>query len=348
MKIERTTLENFSVFKRNELSFSPGVNVFIGANGTGKSHLLKLLYAVGKAKEKAGPAEQPTGLQTTLPQKLIGIFRPDDDALNRLVYRRVGQASAKVQILTDLGGIAFKVTGKGNFTLVSDSLQKPAGCIFIPSREALAMFEGFVAAYQNRELSFDETYYDLCVALQAAPLRGPRAAMANKLAKPLEASLGGSVHDDKGRFYVYNADGVIEAHLLSEGFRKIASLVRLIQNGSLTSNGLLFWDEPEANLNPKLVTKIAEALRRLAAAGVQVFVSTHDYLLSNELSLAAEYPEQQSAELRCSLKFFALSRMPEQGVTIESGDTLSQLKENPILEEFAAHYDRETQLFQHA
>ena len=103
----------------------------------------------------------------------------------------------------------------------------------------MMLLEGFAALYQKRELSFDETYYDLCLALQTAPLRGPRAAMANRLAGPLEESLGGSVHHDQGRFYVKNEDGVIEAHLLSEGFRKIASLVRLVQNGSLARSGLL-------------------------------------------------------------------------------------------------------------
>jgi AAA15 family ATPase/GTPase len=106
----------------------------------------------------------------------------------------------------------------------------------------------------------------------------------------------------------------------------------------------LFWDEPEANLNPRLVTLIAEILRRLANGGVQVFLATHDYLLSSELSLAAEYPEQSPAHLNCDIRFFCAYRA-EDGVRIESSATLPQLRENPILKEFAAHYDREQLLF---
>ncbi len=34
--------------------------------------------------------------------------------------------------------------------------------------------EGFIAAYHNRELPFDETYYDLSVALNALPLRSEK------------------------------------------------------------------------------------------------------------------------------------------------------------------------------
>ncbi len=36
---------------------------------------------------------------------------------------------------------------------------------------------------------------------------------------------------------------------------------------------------------------------------------------------------------------------PSKPVDVERGDTLSDLQHNPILEEFAAHYDRERKLF---
>src|SRR5690606_15735700 len=111
-----------------------------------------------------------------------------------------------------------------------------------------------------------------------------------------------------------------EAHLLSEGQRKIASLVRLIVNGSLTRNDVLFWDEPEANLNPKLVTRVAEALRAMATAGVQIFISSHDYLLTQELSLAVEHADRQPARLRAPIRFFALSRTETEGVQVMPGD----------------------------
>jgi hypothetical protein len=207
------------------------------------------------------------------------------------------------------------------------------------------MFEGFAALYEKRELRFDETYYDLCLALQTDPVRGPWPKEFSGLNTELEKVLGGRVHLTNGRFYVYNEDGFIEAHMLAEGMRKLGSLFRLLQNQSLITNGFLFWDEPEANLNPKLVTLVARILCRLAAAGVQVVVSTHDYLLSHELSLAAEYPEQQTKELKCPIRFFALSRGLMGGVTSQPGNILADLQHNPILDEFSALYDRRRNLF---
>ena len=65
--------------------------------------------------------------------------------------------------------------------------------LFLPSREVLAMYEGFVAAYQQRELSFDETYFDTAVALSAVALRGPRPGELRAVADRLEEELGGKI-----------------------------------------------------------------------------------------------------------------------------------------------------------
>jgi len=84
----------------------------------------------------------------------------------------------------------------------------------------------------------------------------------------------------------------------------MATLLYLLRNGELGQHSILFWDEPEANLNPKLVVKVAELLRKFADLGMQIFVTTHDYLGGHELSLLAEYPTQPSVEI----KFLALHK----------------------------------------
>ena len=45
MSIQSIGLKNFTVFKDFQLDVSTGINVFIGKNGTGKTHLLKAIYA---------------------------------------------------------------------------------------------------------------------------------------------------------------------------------------------------------------------------------------------------------------------------------------------------------------
>jgi DNA repair ATPase RecN len=44
-------VQNFTVFANAEFAFGPGLNVVVGANGTGKSHVLKLGYAAEVARD---------------------------------------------------------------------------------------------------------------------------------------------------------------------------------------------------------------------------------------------------------------------------------------------------------
>ena len=120
-------------------------------------------------------------------------------------------------------------------------------------------------------------------------------------------------------------------------------LVQLLRNGGITENSTLYWDEPESSLNPRLIKVLTDVLLILASQGVQIFLATHDYLLSRELSLAAEY---QTPESRVGIRFFCLSRETATApVTLHAGDTLADIPDEPILEEFAAHYDRQGTLF---
>ena len=44
MKIKRIKFQNYTVFEDQQMEFSPGINVIIGENGTGKTHLMKYYY----------------------------------------------------------------------------------------------------------------------------------------------------------------------------------------------------------------------------------------------------------------------------------------------------------------
>ncbi|MCY4260004.1 MAG: AAA family ATPase [Rhodobacteraceae bacterium] len=44
--LKSLTIKDFTVFKDADLKFSRGLNVIVGANGTGKTHLLKLPYSI--------------------------------------------------------------------------------------------------------------------------------------------------------------------------------------------------------------------------------------------------------------------------------------------------------------
>jgi len=53
-------IKNFTVFSEAEIDFSPGLNVVIGENNTGKSHLLKLAYVITSICYEAAAENEKT------------------------------------------------------------------------------------------------------------------------------------------------------------------------------------------------------------------------------------------------------------------------------------------------
>ena len=124
----------------------------------------------------------------------------------------------------------------------------------------------------------------------------------NPAVELLEKELGFKVLQMNGRFYIQTEGRNMEAHLVAEGLRKLASILYLILNGEINEKTILFWDEPESNLNPALIKIVAKFILTLEQCGLQIFIATHDYLLTHILSLHSEYKEHTKA----SVKFFSL------------------------------------------
>jgi hypothetical protein len=176
-------------------------------------------------------------------------------------------------------------------------------------------------------LPFEETWRDTCVLLGAPLARGPREKAIAALLSPLETALGGKlVLEPSGHFYLNRAGANTEIHLVAEGLRKLATIARLVATGMLVDKGYLFWDEPEANLNPKLVRDIAQTILNLSKSGIQVFVATHSLFLLRELYLLQT---EQTVDARC----FGLQLQVDGSVSIETGATMDDIGEIASLEE---------------
>ena len=337
-------IRNFTVFSSADLKFAKGLNVIVGANGTGKTHLLKLPYAVMalSADEGRKRSEPPTKsvLQTRLAEKLSSVFRPEE-RLGRLVHRQRGRNSCDVEMTFDgpRTSLAFQFSSlaKSEVSIARvPSAWQDKSPVFVPTRELLTIYPGFVPLYETRHLEFDETWRDTCLLLGAPTLRGPREATIGDLIEPLEKQLGGRVVlDSNGRFYLkrFNASNM-EMPLVAEGWRKISMLVRLISTGSLLDKGCLFWDEPEANLNPSLIRDVAKVILGICEAGVQVFVATHSLFLLREFEILLEREFEA-----VSKKYFALSRSGD-GVRVSQADDVGDVDPLVLLDEDLGQSDR--------
>lgn len=86
MKLTQLFLKNFTIFSEFTIEFSPGINVLIGQNGVGKTHILKILYAACKTSK----------LAESLPYNLVKTFRPEDGSLDPLMHRGVPKVSPTI------------------------------------------------------------------------------------------------------------------------------------------------------------------------------------------------------------------------------------------------------------
>ncbi|SMP52575.1 Predicted ATPase [Desulfonatronum zhilinae] len=287
-------VSRFSLFAEAKLRFTPGLNVIIGENSTGKSHLLKLAYVVSALQSESSEETAPEihfHLDERIAEKLVAVFRPD--FLGGLAKRNSGRASGRSRCVVhaDFQGHALRFSFAPNSRkkVVIEAHTPPkiaTSPVMLPPKEALSLFPSLVGSYERRELPMDETYYDLCRKFQAGPLKPSQLHPVASLIQELETILRGKVLLEHGRFHVITSDkGKLEIGLLAEGLRKIAQLAYLLLNGTLCRGCTLFWDEPDSNLNPRLIRKVAQALLVTAQAGIQVVIATHSLFLLRELAL---------------------------------------------------------------
>ena len=328
MTITRVKLERFTAFESLDFEPSPGVNVLVGANGAGKTHLMKAAYAAcDVSKTGAGFAE-----------KLINLFLPSRRSIGRLVRRR--QTSTRCAVGIWRGKQRIRISFSNHATIPDSAhvigannwARQPVESVYIPVKEMLANAPGFRSLYAQRDVHFEAIYADILDRSYLPHMRGPAPPERKRLLTILQKAIDGKVHAKNEEFFLRSKQGNLEFSLLAEGIRKLGLLWLLIQNETLLEGSVLFWDEPETNLNPKLFGSVIQILLELQRMGVQIFIATHDYIILKELDLRKREGDK--------LAFHALYRDDGEIACHTSGSYLD-IHPNAIAEAFTDLYDRE-------
>lgn len=337
-------IKNFTVFPSADLQFSEHLNVIVGENGSGKTHILKVIYSAlstswEEGRKPTSSAPTKSLLQTRLAEKLINVFRPE--SLGRLARRKQGRERCDVKLLFEDYRFNFEFSFSTNSKTEVQVERLPEAWLenspaYIPTRELLSIFPNFVPIYESHYLEFEETWRDTCILLGAPLQRGSKEKRIQELLAPIEQAMGGSIELDKnGRFYLKNERGRFEMPLVAEGQRKLAMLARLIATGALMDKGFLFWDEPEANLNPLLIKEVAQSIVSLSKTGIQVFLATHSLFLLRELEILMA--DKQNSGLNS--RFFGLHFSGDH-VLVKQGDAIDEIGDITALDEELAQSDR--------
>ena len=300
--IERLELRNLTVFTGLTLELSPKINVIIGENGTGKTHLLKAAYGLcaGAPLFKNKPDTGDDELEAALTAKLLRLFMPLDDKLGKM--HRQGA--------TDQAYLSARFTG---------------------GQKIAATF--FNSLYEKYGLSFDQTYQDICLLLDLPEVRPETLHEKSKWAMAeIEGICGGRfVFYGGGKVTFKTETAEYSANSMAEGFRKAGILSRLLETGAIQPgvSGPLFWDEPESNLNPKLMKLLVQILLELSRNGQQIILATHDYVLLKWFDLLMDKGKDDH------VRFHSLYRDADTSeIKVASTEDYLKITPNPIDEAF--------------
>ncbi len=341
--ITNLTLKNFTLFNDLSIDFSAKINVIIGENGTGKSHLLKAAYGLctGAPLFKNKPDIGDDELEMALTAKLLRLHMPLDEKLGKM--HRQGATDQAYLAATFAGGQKIAATFFNNSKALAiqeraNYEQYLAEAVFIPTKEVLSFMKGFNSLYEKYGLSFDQSYQDVCLLLDLPEIRTENLHEKSKWAmEQIEQVCGGKfIFYGGGKVTFRTTHAEYSSNAMAEGFRKAGMLARLLETGAIQpgTSGPLFWDEPETNLNPKLMRLLVEILLELSRNGQQIILATHDYVLLKWLDLLA------NVDAGDHIRFHVLSR-ENGGVQVESADDYRQLKSNAIANTFSDLYDEE-------
>ncbi len=334
MTLTRIKLENFTAFEQLDIELSPGINIFIGENGTGKTHLLKVAYA----------ACDITQTKHSLADKLIRTFLPYEGRLGRLVFRTRGSSRAVAEIHRQGRKVRISFS---NYAEEARSakirgekawVRSPVGSAYVPVKEMLAHAPGFRSLYASREIHFEEIYADIVDRALRPILRDPHTPLRRDLLASIQREMEGKViTKNQETFFLKNRQGDLEFTLLAEGMRKLALVWLLIQNGTLTDGSVLFWDEPEANLNPLKIGTLVEILLKLQRIGVQILLATHDYVLLKQFDLLKKDSDK--------VRFHSLYRDKgdKKRIRHQTTDNFLSIDPNAIADTFAELYKQDVQ-----
>jgi AAA15 family ATPase/GTPase len=303
--IESITIKNFMAHSDFSIKDLPEINVIIGKNDTGKTGLLKLLYATVKSLEiyslKSKSSE--VSFKKELAEKLFDTFMPRKNGLGDLVQKGTkDKMDVNITIVEKNGKYKQPIyfsfgdrTEKSISTCIEhvDSLNgKSINALFVPAKEVLTAFNDIRNIRENfYGVGFDDTYLDLIKALNLETTKGRVASELSQVNKSLEDLFEGKIEQtgqNEQPFIFKKGNQQFAMQQTAEGIKKIGILTTLITNRQLGKGTVLFMDEPETALHPDAIRQMVEMLVAMSKAGVQIFIASHSYFVIKQLANCAK------------------------------------------------------------
>lgn len=269
------------------------INLILGKNSTGKTFLLKALYAAIKSHEETHKGNSKQDFVDVLSDKLYWIFQTGK--IGDIVTRGEGKKLYSSITLNDNSSLVFgfgKDTTVKVITTHNNLTHRASNSVFLPPKEVLSLIDViYKSSVIDKLFGFDATYVDLITALKIPTQKGRNSDAFTSSRKQLEKMFSGKVEFDiQSKSWVYKkGNSKFSMMTTAEGVKKVAILDTLLGNRYLDKDSIVFIDEPESALHPTAIVEFLDIIQVLAQAGIQFFIATHSYYVIKKLVIIANH-----------------------------------------------------------
>ncbi|MFT5835759.1 MAG: putative ATPase [Sulfurimonas sp.] len=286
-------LKNFAKIQDSDFDIKD-ITVFAGKPGTGKSYIMKMLYAMSGAVHYNHPQHE------SLLERLVSLKLSDDMNIENSIKVK---DELSVNYKNILNSIFENLNQIGeNFIVESKSIKLE----YINSKLKLELLDSKSALGTDNSI-FVETplILEFYQFLDKTPYKTPYhiESLMNVLKEDYSPTTENE--DEFIKYFVNKTKDVINGNIKNEGqsfsftnsneqkfniinassgIKSIGLLQYLVTNKALKKGSILFWEEPEVHLHPTWQLKMVDLFIELMNAGVKIVFSTHSPFMADYLN----------------------------------------------------------------
>jgi predicted ATPase len=272
---ELAHFKNFAKLKDTSIEFND-ITVLAGKPGTGKSYVMKMMYAIEEMLVKSDDDID------------IKIFYLHNIILS--IFSKHEQISNKYSIEFDNLNMLYDYsTLTVNFKSFK-SIQEKVNILFVETPLILE-FKKFMNHEKGKTPYHIESLLNI-LDTDYSFIDKEQEKFIKSFREKSQAIIGGDI-ESSGDSFIFNRKDDKNYDILnaSSGIKSIGLLQYLVTNKALKKGSVLFWEEPEVHLHPDWQKKMVELFIELMNAGIKIVFSTHSAYMIEYLNALSEKQE---------------------------------------------------------
>ncbi len=266
MSAEIARFQNFAKLKDTQIAFND-ITVLAGKPSTGKSYVMKFMYAIDEAKKIIS---KDSSYNLTWYNLLTSIF----SNINQISsYFKFSNINIKIEVMQDFITVDSK----------KDQPKYIENTIFVETPLILE-FKSFMNRIQGKTPYHIESLLNI-LDTDYSFTDEEQDKFIKDFTQKSKAIIGGDI-ESSGDSFIFNKEGGQNYDILnaSSGTKSIGLLQYLVTNKALKKGSVLYWEEPEVHLHPEWQLKMVDLFVELMNAGVKIVFSTHSPYMADYLN----------------------------------------------------------------